>query len=483
MKKLFTFLTVFVFFLIPFSVFAAVNISLADTSTEDTNTISINIDTETDVLEQVMLPIRFSEGVTITDVTQGTIECPTLEYSDSLENTIIINCELEEATALDGTLATILFTSTEEGLYTFEVLEDDENLDIGTLALGEVVNIGQTEQLETTDDPLDESTFEDTETDDTIPFEDDTLVTTQDGMPIETEDSFSFDDITEYLPYILIGASVILLISIIAILLGKKKGPKTPKKSKETPPKRTTPKPPTTQNETSQEEPTLKSMVNSVENTAKQPPTQTPPEQPTPQSTPEQPQPPVAQQTTPPQQPTPSTPPISQPSQPQPPSQRTSSPQISPKTQEEDLQEILKREAQLTQSTQSNPEQNIDSTTPQPQPPQTPPENKETYMQENPTLKKPDQELQENINREINQIKRTSPPAEAPGVIPPDQDPPTTDLNTGSLPSQPTTSNEYPPVPPSAQQPNQQGNQQNTQQQGPPVAQTPEELPETPPTM
>jgi hypothetical protein len=473
MKKLFISLTVFVFFLVPFGVFAAVNISLEDSSAEDANSVSININTETDVLEQVILPISFSDGVTVTDVTEGTVKCPTLEYSNSADNTIIIKCELEETTALDGTLATILFTATEEG-YSFEVSEDDENLDIGNLTLGDVtdiINIGPAQEEETTE-PSDEATTQEDETEDTIPFGDDTLVTTQEGMPLEQEEGnflqdFNLDNITEYLPYILIGGSVILLISIIAILLGNKKKPETTKKSKKTPSKRTPPQPPT-RKEDSQGESSLKSMVNSVESTTKQAPTQTPPQRPTPQT-----QPPA------------------QPFQQQPPTQRTSSPQISPKTEEEDLQEILKREGTQTppeeqqqnqeanqvpfnaglntgpQSTPSN--QNVNATTPQPQ---TPPENPETPMQENPTFKNPDQELQENINREINQIKRTTPSVETPKVVPPDKNPPATDLNTGSLPSQPspTPSNEYPPVPPTAQQ-------------GPPVAQTPEELPETPPTM
>jgi hypothetical protein len=402
---------------------------------------------------------------------------------------------LEEATALDGILASISFTSTEEE-YTFQVSEDDESLDIGNLTLGDVtdiISIGQAQE-EVTTEPSDDSTIEENQTEEAAPVVDDTLITAQEGMPIEQEEGnflkdFSLDNITEYLPYILIGGSVILLISIIAILLGKKKDPKALKKSKGTPSKRTTPKPPT-QKDTPQGEPTLKNMVNSVGSTTKQPPTVPTPQPTTPQATP------APQQAS-------RIQPVSQPSQPQPPTQRTASPQISPKTQEEDLQEILNREVSKTppqeqenQETSQVPfngglntqtenteeptpsNQNLNNaTTPQPQ---TPPENKETYMQENPTLKKPDHELQENIDREINQIKRTTPSTEAPRVVRPNQNPPTTDLNTGSLPNEPsaTPSNEYPPVPPTAQQ----GNQQNTQQQGPPIAQTSEELPETPPT-
>ncbi len=499
MKKLYTLLAVLSLLVIPFAVFAAVDVTLTDISTEDTNSISINVDTQADTLEKVVLPIKFSSGIQITEVIQGTIEeCTTLNYSNSSEDTILVNCEMDEAATLDGTLANISFTTTEEN-YSFEVL-DDTNLELGTLALGDVVNIGELDQEDTTyttnDVTEEETTLEDEQG---IPFEEDALITAQDEVSSEVNEGFSIDNITEYLPYILIGGSVILLISIIAILLGKKKSPKTPKKSQTKPSKRTTPKPPT-QKDTPQDEPTLKSMVNSVEHTTKQPPAPKPPKEQENQETDQVPF--NSGLNTQPQS-------ISQPPQQQPPTQKTNSPEIAPKTQEEDLQEILKREGLQSpleeqknqennqvsfndglniqteptiEPTSSNP--NIEATTPQPKPPQTPPEDKEPYMQESPTLKKPDYELQENIDREINQIKRTSPSTEAPGVVPPDQNPPATDLNTDSLPSQPipTPSDEYPPVPPSAQQPNQQGNQQNIQQ-GSTNTETPEKLPETPPAM
>ena len=439
MKKTYSLLAVVAFLLVPFAVFAAVDVTLRDTSTQDSKTITIDIDTQTDVLDKVSLPIRFSEGITISELTAGDIECSTLEYGEDEEinNEIVIRCILQEATALDGTLVNILFTTTTED-YTFELL-DNENLDIGTLTLGETVNIGDLIDPELT-----------TQLEEGLPFEDEAFTIAQDSVGEEAKEGFSIDNITEYLPYILIAGSVILLISIIAILLGKKKDSKD-SKATDIPTKRISPQPPVESTET-EEEPSLRSMVNGVNNTQSQP--QVPPQTNTnvqddssftttpPTSTPS---------TQPPLQQTPPVPPA-QPTPQQPPVQRTSTPEIAPSTQEEDLQEILNRESSRTQE-----QQTVQPPTPQaPVEPQVytqPQSSTQPFAQEvpfsgnlntgpqtkTPTVE-PNKNLQGQVNNELNNI------------------------NT-----------EYPPVPPSAQP--------NIQQQVPPIAETPEELPEVPPTM
>jgi hypothetical protein len=482
MKKLYISLVVLTFLALPLGVFAAVNVTLLDTSTEEVNTISIEIDTETDTLEKVVLPIEFSENVSIVEVAEGSIECPTLEYSDSLENTILVNCELEEATALDGTLANIAFTNT-EGNYSFTILEGDENLEIGTLSLGDIVNIGEITQTEAPETAV-EDTEEAITEDDGLTLEEDSAITAQEeiqeGLPIETEEGFSMDTVTEYLPYILIGASVILLISIIAILLGKKKEPKKPKESKKTtrvpktPAKRKEPQPPV-QKESSDKEETLRSMVNNVNNDKAQEP-ETPQEPPQPTT----PQPPTAQPTTPQQA-------AYTQQQQEPPMQKTASPQVPPKTQEEDLQEILNREVAANSQGQ---EDNTDSQT---TPPQTPiqPTTQPNIEQ---TQAQPEVPFSGNLNVGNNtslgeNTPQTQPRAEVPNNIPtrPER-PPASEENlqqeineeVGRLETNNPPTPEYPSVPPSAMQPKEPQNQED---QGPPVAETPENLPEVPPAM
>lgn len=424
MKNLYSLLTVIAFMLVvPFAVFAAVDISLTDTSTEDSNTITIDIDTQTDVLDKVSLPIRFSEGITILELTAGDIECSTLEYGEDEEinNEIVIRCLLQESTALDGVLVNISFTSTED-IYTFELLEND-NLDIGTLVLGETINIGEVTDEEISD--IDEEG---------IPFEDLGFPITQDGLAAETEEGFSIEDITEYLPYILIGGSVILLISIIAILLSKKKDSKDSEPIN-IPTKRTSPQPPV-QDTKLKEEPSLRSMVNEVSNTKSLPQEDPQPEinaQPDSPFTTTQPTPSIQ---TPPVPPVPPAQPTSQ----QPPVQKTNTPEISPSAQEEDLQEILKRESSRTQE-----QQTTQSTTPE-----TPIEPQ--IQAHPPTQRVP---VSGNLNPANTQTLNSVPQNQPQNV---------------------QTSPEYPSVPASALQP-------TPPPQVPPVVETPEELPDVPPTM
>lgn len=309
MKKIYSLLVASIVFMFPFTTYAAVNITLREA---DTGSVAIGIDTETDTLESVTLPISYSDGVEITDVTDGDITCLELSYAKSQEatNTILVTCKLDSATALDGVLANIAFTSTVDTPATFEVVDSDE-LDLGTLTLGETVSFEQT-----TTEP---TTVEEQQTTTETPVVE-TNPTTTTEEPVATTKTNLLDSITNYLPYILIAGSVILLISIVVLLLRKDKDPKEPKvkKNKEGDQNQMPP----VMREEQQSERFLKDMVNNPNNA----PTQTTPIETTPitQNTPQTPPQPTY---TPQQQ---STPPI-----------------MGATQQEEDLQEILQRESSI----------------------------------------------------------------------------------------------------------------------------------------
>ncbi len=468
MKKLFSLFVASAIFMFPFATYAAVNITLRES---DTGSVAIGVDTETDTLESIALPITYAEGVEITDVTDGDVTCSELSYTDSQDstNTIVVTCTLDSATALDGVLANIAFTSTGDTPATFEVVESDE-LDLDTLTLGQTVSLEQTSAGSTT-------TGEELPTTTGEPItEEDLMVTT--GEPTTTTEGNLLSSITEYLPYVLIAGSVILLISIVVILLGKKKGPKQPKvkKDKKGDPKQMSP----VMGGEPQSERSLKDMVNNPESA----PAQTTSTQPA--ST---------------QEPTPTPIPMSQnapqaPAQPAytPPQQNT--PPISSASQEEDLQEILQRESSVPTAMGDNTPQEM----PQAETPETPQPNQgvpfstgfsapqqqdgpENIMPEapqpqtNPTQEvgpvtsAPEteaantmhqsgtaQDLQENINGQINQING--------GVIP-TQQPPMEPTNP-QQPEQAETQAQMPPI---------------TLQQNPNTDNTPEEMPPVPPTM
>lgn len=214
MRKIYTFIVASVLVTLPLQVFAAVDFTLTDTSVTDVQSISIDVDTGADTLTEMVFGVEYSEDVTIGDVEIGTAGCDTIEYTD-IANVLTITCTLEEEAILEGTLATISFTS-EETDYTFAIV-DDTTMDLGDLVLGTVVNVDGT--TVTGDDVV--TTTEE------IPVSED-FVETTDALPFETvvvEESsgFSMENITDYLPYVLIAGSVVLLISIIGILLSKKK--------------------------------------------------------------------------------------------------------------------------------------------------------------------------------------------------------------------------------------------------------------------
>jgi hypothetical protein len=464
MKKLFSILVASAILMFPFATYAAVNITLREA---DTGSVAIGIDTETDTLESVVLPISYSEGVEITDVAKGDVPCSELSYTESenTPNTLIVICTLDSATALDGVLGNITYNSTGDTPATFEVVESDE-LDLGTLTLGQTVSFEQTSTESTAEDVT--TTGEELPTTTGTPTtEEDLMVTTGETAETATNGNL-LSSITEYLPYILIAGSVILLISIVVILLGKKDGSKQPKekKDKKGDPTQISP----VMGGEQQSERSLKDMVNNPDSA----PTQTTPiPAPTPMS-----------------QNTPQTP-----AQPTYTSPQQSVPPISSASQEEDLQEILQRESSIPTAMGDNTPQEM----PQAETPQAPQTNQgvpfstgfsapqqdgpENIMPEapqpitnpaqemSPVTSMPEMEatspiqqpgttqnLQENVNGQINQITG--------GVIPSQQ--PSVEAITQQQPTQQESRPQMPPI---------------TLQQNPNTDNTPEEMPPVPPTM
>lgn len=206
MKK-YIFPVVSVFFLTLFSspVLAAVNISATDTSTSTVKQIALAVDTETDTLTSLSVGIQASSDVTITEVAKGTsTSCTNFTYTNQ-NNLVTVNCTMTTAQAVSGNIANITFTSTSSA-YKFTIVQDS-TLDIGQLTLGTVTNV-------------DAST-----TDTTTTATDTTTQTTTTATTTTTTTKTLKDQIMDYLPYVLIGGAVILLVSIVGILLSKKKTP------------------------------------------------------------------------------------------------------------------------------------------------------------------------------------------------------------------------------------------------------------------
>ncbi len=201
MKKLSVYLFLLAFAFLPLKVLAAVDITLEDNSTTSQKSVDILVNTGTDTTEKIAFQIQASEDVTISSLSDENTICSTFSYTN-VSNLLTITCTLAEAKVLNGNVATILFAPNSAD-YAFTVSKTT-GLDLGSLTLGTVTDITSTEPEPTTEIP--------TATTPTV---------------TETETTKSFQDIlTDYLPYILIGGATILLISILGILLSKKKDEK-----------------------------------------------------------------------------------------------------------------------------------------------------------------------------------------------------------------------------------------------------------------
>ena len=199
MKKLLYSILVFSFvLLLPYKVFADVDLSLKDSSSTTQKEISLSVDTNTDTLTSLAISIQASSEVTITSIEQGdSTSCKNFNSSNS-NNVISVTCQMDTAQAVSGNIANIFFTSTDE-TYKFTILQDS-TLDIGQLTLGSVVDVDNTTKVT------------------------DTATTTTTQTTATGTSDTTTKTIMNYLPYILIGGAVILLASIVGLLLsGRKK--------------------------------------------------------------------------------------------------------------------------------------------------------------------------------------------------------------------------------------------------------------------
>lgn len=240
MKKLYILFALAILSVFPTKLYAAVDFNLADNSTTTVKSLSVTVNTGAEALSNVEFTIQGSEDMTFTDVSTGTVSCTTFNKNITGQ-TVNIVCNLAEETTVNGIIANVLFTATSED-YTVEVLEDSIKID--TLKVGNIVNIGT---FETTEAPDDATTV----------GQDEEAVEKTTEVATDTNTTETGFDIMNYLPYILLGGSVILLISIIGVLLSKKKNKNPEVITEETPKVESV-----SETQTISKEPTLKDMVN-----------------------------------------------------------------------------------------------------------------------------------------------------------------------------------------------------------------------------
>lgn len=422
MKKLYVFFAFLFTLLLPLSAMAAVNIALDDTSSSEEYSVSISIDTGIETLDTLVLPIEFSDNVVITDVLTGSVVCSKFDFVEN-NNILTITCEFDSPSSLNAVLANIEFTSTSDE-YFFKVLDDNTNLDIGGLGLGTITNIGSPKASAnrmTTEEigaiPINEET------------EDDFLVTSE----ATKETTSSTEGIMTFLPYILIGGSVILLITILAIIFSKKE---TSKKSEYIPVENSTLQDSTTSLQN--QENTLKDMVNNTATPVEETTVPTLSVQDTPA-----PVMPTMQET-----PVPTimpsieeTPISSEPLQ-----------QAQPTTEEQDLEEILRSENNTPVESMGIPS-NITPVQPMDQPVIHPevmqPQTMETVDVSSQPQPSPEDVLSNNIARELNQMQDTGSGIDLQGGIQePVQPQPTQGFDTSQGGEVDQQEESLPPIPP-----------------------------------
>ena len=212
MRK-FSFVFSILFLLISFDLAFAAEVKLEDTSTVSDKLISLSVDTKEETTDTIKIVLKASEGVDISDVQEGALGCSTFSSVPN-KNIVEIICTFSLPKTISGKLADIKFTTASES-YDFTV--DETQSEIGKLKIDNVVNIGdmQIEQSQTTNNSDTSETTEETttskETTETTPkTTSQTVAKKQNGF-------------MDFLPYILLGAAGIFLISIIVLLITKKK--------------------------------------------------------------------------------------------------------------------------------------------------------------------------------------------------------------------------------------------------------------------
>ena len=212
MRK-FSFVFSILFLLISFDLAFAAEVKLEDTSTVSDKLISLSVDTKEETTDTIKIVLKASEGVDISDVQEGALGCSTFSSVPN-KNIVEIICTFSLPKTISGKLADIKFTTASES-YDFTV--DETQSEIGKLKIDNVVNIGdmQIEQSQATNNSDTSETTEETttskETTETTPkTTSQTVAKKQNGF-------------MDFLPYILLGAAGIFLISIIVLLITKKK--------------------------------------------------------------------------------------------------------------------------------------------------------------------------------------------------------------------------------------------------------------------
>lgn len=212
MRK-FSFVFSILFLLVSFNLAFAAEVKLEDTSTVSDKLISLSVDTKEETTDTIKIVLKASEDVDISDVQEGALGCSTFSSVPN-KNIVEIICTFSLPKTVSGKLADIKFTTASES-YDFTV--DETQSEIGKLKIDNVVNIGdmQIEQSQTTNNSDTSETTEETttskETTETTPkTTSQTVAKKQNGF-------------MDFLPYILLGAAGIFLISIIVLLITKKK--------------------------------------------------------------------------------------------------------------------------------------------------------------------------------------------------------------------------------------------------------------------
>jgi hypothetical protein len=185
-------------FLLPTKVFAAVDLSATDTTSSDgTKAITLSVNTGTDSLSKISFDVQTSDNVTISKATAVQNTCDSFSYVN--DNHILkVTCQFSTPTKLSGSIGTVTFTTTSNN-YTFTILNNSD-LNLDGLTLGNIVNVTAVDSSDTN-----------------------TTATTQTTATTTSTTKTLKEQISDYLPYVLIGGAVILLISILGIVLGKKK--------------------------------------------------------------------------------------------------------------------------------------------------------------------------------------------------------------------------------------------------------------------
>jgi len=212
MRK-FSFVFSILFLLVSFNLAFAAEVKLEDTSTVSDKLISLSVDTKEETTDTIKIVLKASEDVDISDVQEGALGCSTFSSVPN-KNIVEIICTFSLPKTVSGKLADIKFTTASES-YDFTV--DETQSEIGKLKIDNVVNIGdmQIEQSQATNNSDTSETTEETTT-----SKETTETTPKTTSQTVTKEQNGFMD---FLPYVLLGAAGIFLISIIVLLITKKK--------------------------------------------------------------------------------------------------------------------------------------------------------------------------------------------------------------------------------------------------------------------